>query len=286
MSEPKSSSILPGAPAWDPRDKRFQTRLVLGIIITLVLILTGAVFVWVIVAPPPTAQVARTLSAGADLTIVLAPVLAAAAGIERFLETIFGIIEGSWRTLVAYLGRGFRWLKSAETEVTNAREWLAKASDEYNRQLQTLPQFAATGQVTAQTLFDDAKAKLDEAKKIMSLAEQRLRTAEDQLGQVTDSDNYKNAKRAAAIYLGLLLGLIVATASSLQMFAMMGIALPHPKIDVVITGLVIGSGSAPVHSLINILQSAKDTLDSAQGWIESAGLKNRTTAQRQQQNNS
>jgi len=36
---------------------------------------------------------------------------------------------------------------------------------------------------------------------------------------------------------------------------------------------VIGSGSAPVYSLINILQSAKDTLDSAQGWLDSAKKK-------------
>jgi hypothetical protein len=37
---------------------------------------------------------------------------------------------------------------------------------------------------------------------------------------------------------------------------------------VIITGLVIGSGSTPVHSVINILQSAKDTLESAQGWLD------------------
>ncbi len=116
--------------------------------------------------------------------------------------------------------------------------------------------------------YQQAKTKLDEAKKIMDLAETRLRNAELQLSQVTDSDHYINAKRAAAIFLGLLLGIVIATASSLQMFALMGVKVGNPRIDVIITGLVIGSGSAPVHSLINILQSAKDTLDSAQGWLD------------------
>jgi hypothetical protein len=48
---------------------------------------------------------------------------------------------------------------------------------------------------------------------------------------------------------------------------------------VIVAGLVIGSGSTPVHSLINILQSAKDTLNSAPGWLDSA--KKKSAAQEQ-----
>jgi hypothetical protein len=54
-------------------------------------------------------------------------VLAASAGIERFLETIFTIIEGNARTLVAYLGRGLRGLHSAEPE----NELLARQAARY-----------------------------------------------------------------------------------------------------------------------------------------------------------
>ena len=54
------------------------------------------------------AQIAKAavndLKAGVDLTLVLAPVLAAAAGVERLLETIFNILEGAWHTMVANLG--------------------------------------------------------------------------------------------------------------------------------------------------------------------------------------
>jgi hypothetical protein len=276
----------PGAP-WNPTIKYFQTRWLFFAILVLVTGATGFVIYWVMTQKIQPATV-RPLTAGMDLTVVLAPVLAASAGVERSLETLFGVIEGNWRTLVAFLGRGMRWLQNAETEVESARAWLNKVSAEYTRQLQELPQFAASsagtqaaGSTASQPgapagvaqdpkqIVATAQAKLQDAKELMSLAEQRLRTAEGQLSQVTDSDKYKNAKRAASIFIGLLLGLGVATAGSLQMFALMGVNVGHPRVDVIITGLVIGSGSAPVHSLINILQSAKDTLDSAQGWLES-----------------
>ncbi len=275
----------PGA-QWDTKVTFFETRLRLYLFGALVVAITASVIYWVAIQDVQPAQV-RPLAAGVNLTMVLAPVLAAAAGIERSLETLFGVIEGNWRTLVAYLGRGLRWLQNAEVEVESARGWLVNVSAEYNRQLADLPQFSASSEAPqstapakgaapipqAEQFFQQAKTKLDDAKKLMSLAEQRLQTAEGQLSQVTVSDGYRNAKRAGSIFLGLLLGLVVASASSLQMFALMGIKVGNPRIDVIITGLVIGSGSAPVHSLINILQSAKDTLDSAQGWLDSARKK-------------
>jgi hypothetical protein len=282
----KTPAQPPGA-QWDSRLKFFETRLSLYLLIVLVLVLTAGVIYWTLTISVQPADV-RPLAVGMDLTVVLAPVLAAAAGVERSLETLFGFIEGNWKTLVAYLGRGLRWLQNAEAEVENARTWLNKVAAQHNLQLAELPQAPVSGTTTLpssttpqedqpgapakpspeELFYQQAKTKLDEAKKIMDLAETRLRNAESQLSQVTDSDHYKNAKRAAAIFLGLLLGIIIATASSLQMFALMGVKVGNPRIDVIITGLVIGSGSAPVHSIINILQSAKDTLDSAQGWLD------------------
>ncbi len=270
----------PGA-QWDSRVKFFETRLSLYMLVTLVLAAAAGVIYWTLTQSVQAADV-RPLAVGMDLTVVLAPVLAAAAGVERALETLFGIIEGNWRTLVAYLGRGLRWLQNTEVEVENARTWLIKVSAQHNLQLAELPLAPVSGTTTPQEeqpgvpakpspeeqFYQQAKAKLDEAKRIMDLAETRLRNAEQQLSQVTDSDHYKNAKRATTTFLGLLLGIVVATASSLQMFALMGVKVGNPRIDVIITGLVIGSGSAPVHSLINILQSAKDTLESAHGWLD------------------
>jgi hypothetical protein len=246
------------------------------VLLWFVLTLTTLVITWIVYQPITPAPI-KELPAGADLAIVLAPVLAAAAGIERFLETIFGILEGNARALVAYLGRGMRWLLNAETEVDSARQWLANVSAQYNHQLKALP-FSGAAQAESsaeqptqlenKNVLSETQEKLQAAKDLMSLAEQRLLTAEQELSGVTSSDGYRNAKRAASIFLGLLMGLIVATASSLQMFAMLGVKVFDPKVDVIVTGLVIGSGSAPVHSLINILQSSKETLDSAQDWLD------------------
>jgi hypothetical protein len=51
------------------------------------------------------------------------------------------------------------------------------------------------------------------------------------------------------------------------MFAMLGIAVVPAQIDVLITGLVIGSGSYPVHSLVGILQQGKGAVDSVKGYF-------------------
>ena len=48
---------------------------------------------------------------------------------------------------------------------------------------------------------------------------------------------------------------------------MLGVAAVPARIDVLITGLIIGSGSYPVHSLDGILQQGKDTLDSVKGYF-------------------
>ena len=269
-----------GAPAWDPKFKRFQTQWLYRLVLVLALAATAVVIYWVILQDITAAPIKALPPAGVSLAAILAPVLAAAAGVERTTETLFSIIESNWRTLIAYLGRGLRWLQNAETEVENSRQWLTDVTAEYNRELESLPEFAVGGAVLdAQQLYQVADAKIQSAQKLMKLAEQRVKIAEEQLSQITSSDNYRNAKRAGTIYLGLLLGLIVATAGSMQMFAMMGIGVGNAKIDVIVTGLVIGSGSGPVHSLINILQAAKDTLVSAQGWLEQLQKKPQTKEQ-------
>ncbi len=52
---------------------------------------------------------------------------------------------------------------------------------------------------------------------------------------------------------------------------MLGIGSVPARVDVFITGLVIGTGSYPVHSLVGILQQTKETLDGAKGYLNRAG---------------
>ena len=270
------TAVQTNRPGWNPSDEYVKVRRLFRLVILLGLILWLVLIGWIFVYAPISKAPVSVLQAGANLTIVLAPVIAAAAAVERTLETIFNVVEGSWRTLIAYLGNGLGWLKSAETEVQQARQFLAEVSDKYNLEVQSinitnLPASAVTGEIGA---------KMDVAKGMMALAQQRLSAAESNLGSVTSSDNYVSTKTAASIVIGLMLGLIVAAICQLQMFSMLGIGLVPARIDAFITGLVIGSGAYPVHSLVGLLQQSRDTLDSVRGYFGRSAPAAQATQQR------
>jgi len=250
-------------PTWDEKKQFFRMQTWFRVLAALIIILWVVLIFWVLAVAPITDAQAAQLDVGATMTLVLAPVLAAAAAVERTLESAFNIIEGNWRTMIAYLGRGLRWLKSAETEVKQARQFLADIADKYNQEMRNIE----IGQLSASAITDEVQARIGIANRMMAVAQQRLKDAEGNLSGVTSSDGYIRAKGAASIIVGLMLGVIVAGLSQLQMFAMLGIGGVPARIDVLITGLIIGSGSYPVHSLVGILQQSKDTLDSAKGYF-------------------
>lgn len=259
-----------GMPSAEAIWKQYRvTRRLFYLLVALMFLVAGALIVWVFFIAKIAEAIPATLAPAANLTLVLAPVLAAAAGVERTLETTFNIIENSWKSLVAYLGRGLRWLNAAELEVGSARQWLAEVADRYNQELSSLQ---IREGMSASDLSNEMQDKIAAAKTMLDLAQNRLSNAENNLTNVTTSDGYRSAKAAASIVLGLILGVIVATLGQLQMFAMLGIGSVPPRFDVFITGLVIGSGSYPVHSLVGILQQTKDTLDGAKGYLNRLGM--------------
>jgi len=265
-----------GMPAWDERNQFFKMRNWFRILVTLIVILWLALIVWVLaIAPIAKAPVAQ-LDVGTTMAMVLAPVIAAAATVERTLETTFNVIERGWRTMIAYLGRGLRWLKSAEIEVKQARQFLADVSDKYNMEMQNIQ----LGQRSASALTAEMQARMEIANRMMSLAQQRLKDAEGNLSAVTSSDSYISAKAAASIIVGLMLGVIIAALGQLQIFAMLGVGMVPARIDVLVTGLIIGSGSYPVHSLVGILQQGKDTLDSVKGYFNRSAPSGQAVEQR------
>jgi hypothetical protein len=265
-------------PQWDEKWMRTRTRRLwfagVGVIVGIWVFL----LVWVLFLAQIEDAVTRPLEAGADLTMVLAPVMAAALGVERVLETMFNMIEGAWRTLVAYLGYGMRWLKSTQSEVAEARQWVQSMGTVYNSTLAVYNEKMKTmladmnvsssvaslpDQLSAavKELRTEAEEKADSAKALLEDAQRRLKEAEDKLASVTNSPDYRSAKGAVTIVLGLMLGVIIAGIGQIQAFALLGIGAVPARIDVLITGLVIGSGSYPVHSLVGILQQSKDALD-------------------------
>lgn len=330
------------SPEWNEKEMHFRTRRLvfagIGAMVGIWIFLIG----WVLFVAPIEDAPARPLEIGADLAMVLAPVLAASLGVERLLETVFNMIEGAWRTGVAYLGYGMRWLKSAETEVSEARQWLQSIGAIYNgnlatnnqqmtqifnqhkqkmvdmlaqtandmpdakmkaamqeaaRQMNALPaeQLAkmtellvmpidlplppeVEQQITAiraglvqqiDQLRTQIVAKSEAAEALLRDAQGRLKVAENKLSDATSSPDYRSAKSAVTIVLGLLLGVIIAAVGQIQAFALLGIGAVPARFDVLITGLVIGSGSYPVHSLVGILQQGKDALDGLGNFLDS-----------------
>jgi hypothetical protein len=90
-------------------------------------------------------------------------------------------------------------------------------------------------------------------------AEESLQEAEERLRGWVKGPEYRAWKRALSIWFGLLAGLIVAIFGDICMLSSVGV--PTPKIvDLIVTGLVIGAGPGPMHSLIGIVQSTKEAL--------------------------
>jgi hypothetical protein len=251
-------------PAWDESDKYRTTRRWYFALVAIVAVAWGIVLGWLLLGPPIPEAPAYPLEVGVSLTVILAPLFVAAAAVERALESTFNIIENNWRALVAYLGRGMRWLKSAETEVERARQWLADASGLYDRRMDGLV-FEADQPRAGLTA--DIIQQMEEVKSVLAAAEKRLTEAEKNLNSLTASASYRKAKASACIIVGLLLGVIVARMTSLQMFAMLGVASVPAKLDVLLTGFVIGTGTYPLHSLVGMLQQFKDIFDSAKGTL-------------------
>ncbi len=245
-------------PNWSEPDKLLVTRRWFFFLVATVGALWAALITWVFFTPSLDLP-AQPLPVGANLLDVFAPLFVASAAIERFLETIFNVIENSWHTLIAYFGRGLRWLKSAEAEVERSRQWLADVSNFYNAELNHLGIDPATAGGTATV---NAMLRLNSLEAMLTAARQRLDNAEKQMNDLTESSSYKTAKATASIILGLMLGVITAKFAVLQMFALLGINAVPTKIDIFITGLIIGSGSYPVHSLVGLLQQFKDVVDS------------------------
>lgn len=192
------------------------------------------------------------LQRGVELAVVLAPIVAAALGVERIIEMLWNLIESYIRSFVAFLAGRSEWLRWADDELKAARarlEQLAFEGDPLPRVDDLLP--------TSQ----------DALSQLIQRAADDLAIAEARLNSLTATAQYRDAKRVLSIVLSLLLGLIVATVLGLQMFALLGINV-NERIDVIVTGIAIGTGATPVHSIIGILQQGKDALDGAQGLLK------------------
>lgn len=221
-----------------------KTGIRLGVVV-LVLLLTLT-----IVVHADNGQTSEAVTAG-EVALILAPLLAAATTIERVIEMGFSWFESIVISASTFLNVGGSYVKWAREQVDTCRTALLSAPP--------------AG---------------------ISAAEEALHDAEQRLKGWVDSEPYLSTKRGLSVLIGIILGIVVAWVSKLQMFKLLGVNLVslnaaenNPalaqflmSVDVLVTGLAIGTGSAPVHSLIGILQKSKDAIDEARALARARSL--------------
>lgn len=182
-----------------------------------------------------------------DIAKALGPILALSLAIERLLETVFDVLETNFAK-IAELGmagaEGLGYIQEINSlymqEMDTAKDALRDAL--------SLP---LAEQPPAQE-----KTKLIDA---VQLAEKRFRASSSMWETLNKDPKYISWKRALSIWLGLALGMVVAVFSEKGMFYYLHLEVPR-LMDMLLTGFIIGAGSGPLHSLIGILQGAKDSL--------------------------
>ena len=239
--------------------KRYETRISLSLLFTLLVIVTIVLAViralpeGISAMTPKTAADPLTMllasfawlfgsapmikAASADLMGVLAPFLAVSVAIERLLET------------------GFNWFEQSSRAIADILVAPRETLDWIGREYQDA--YQATKDAMETVGVETTPEKLQ----VIAAAEDRLAKAEQRLRSWVEAPEYLAWKKALAIWFGLLIGLVVSIVGDLGMMRYIGIPTPR-IIDMVITGLVIGSGSGPMHDLIGILQGGKDALGS------------------------
>jgi hypothetical protein len=189
---------------------------------------------WLFAVPP---IIPKAAGAAADFASLLAPLLAISVAIERLLETAFNWFEQSSRAVADVL-----------VAPKEALDWVGREYQEA---------YDATDQAAATLATDMTPDSLE----LLNMAEDRLAKAEDRLRNWVNAPEYIAWKKALSIWIGLLAGLVISVIGDLGMLHYMEIPAPR-LIDMVVTGLIIGSGPGPMHDLIGILQSGKDALGS------------------------
>lgn len=181
-------------------------------------------------------QIPEAAKVAGDYATVLAPLLAVSVAIERLLETAFNWYEQSVQTVADVLAgprTGLDWVRKELQDAYDAAQ-------------------AVAGSI-------GATVASSQALEVLNAAEARLAKAEQRLSGWTKAPEYVAFKRALSIGIGLFVGLEVAVSSDLGMLRLIGFPMPR-FIDMLVTGLVIGAGPGPMHSLIGILQGGKDSL--------------------------
>jgi hypothetical protein len=182
--------------------------------------------------PPPRAH---------DQPDSLVPFFLLAVAVERFWETLFTLVENGTVTLGRLLGSFAGPLKKLKSELAASRETLAAAAEK----------------LIDPKIADPAYAALDTE---FRRAEQRLERTRRRVELVTRDPVYISLKRSIILVGSLVLGPLLAWSCELRLFRTLGLEHIPGWIDVVLTGLIVGTGSEPTHNLLGALGGLRAAL--------------------------
>jgi hypothetical protein len=222
-----------------------------------------------------------------NATAMLSMITACAIGIERVIEgfwTIIGMTKGAWwplnlvddevNGLVNNLNTqlepvykqaydGVEKMKAAGEMTQEQLEKARKEIDDLQGRIEKLKQLAPDNQrvnLIATTAFQGIsylEKKYPGYVTTANIANQAITGVSDFVATFKDNPG----RRLISIYLGSLLGLIVAGTVGLDLFKATGLTLKSlpalPFTSVALTGLLMGLGSNPTHEVIRAIQEYK-----------------------------
>lgn len=258
----KDAAQPPDTQTWQSRmlskldwQQKYLSRLrisVWNLILILVLVYVVSVAVRMVMTQTGLAwlfQIPTVSQPTGDLSVVLAPLVAVAVAIERLLQTVFDWYEKSLVSVARVLQSAEQTEDWIQNEVRGAYSAVQTAAGKY------------------------LESPEDSVLELFEKAQKRLADAESRLMDWVQAPEYVSWKRAICIIIGLCAGVVVAVFSDLGLMRIIGV--PAPRIvDLAATGLVIGAGPAPMHSILGILDSSKKAVDNLANLMQSKTLAN------------
>lgn len=162
-----------------------------------------------------------------EISIVLAPLLALALAIERFVETLFDYFEGEVRNIARIADISKEGIEELEANLNSA--WV-----DYNN--------AANLTVEA-----------------LGAAEAKLKGISEIFLGLPKNPIYVSYKRRFSIAISFMIGFVVAVFTDQGMFEYLQISVPR-ILDMLVTGAALGAGAGPMHSIVGALDGLQSSL--------------------------
>lgn len=196
----------------------------------------------------------------------LVPLLVGAALIERTLEFIFAWSQRAALDATSSMrGIATRITGLVKVDFRQAYEQLDELSDALlRRQKAGVP--AEVGDPGAQ---DPAEWPLYHLEEQLTAVETLLTSTEAKLKQILDSPLYKERKKMVAGVMSIIMGVLLAFATSLRLFEPLDVQVTgwfagtFKIIDIVLAGVLMGLGTDWVHQVISVLTKGQRALGRA-----------------------